>query len=177
MIDICIVNAFGFGQEVAAWIEAMPGFGTAFRIKGFLDNRMSPAGKYPVLGDFQGFRAKLNEQVVVALSDPEQKQIVAARLRENTPDLRFFNVIHPENVLLSMPESAMGLIVAPYNSISVGVELGDFTTLYGFCKIGHDVKIGSYCHIASHCSIDGFARIKSGSALPSFTKLGKNEEI
>lgn len=177
MIEVCIVNAFGFGREVAAWIEAMPGFGHEFTIKGFLDNRQAHIGKYPVLGEVEQFRPASNEQVVVALSDPVQKQATVIGLRKISSELKFFNVIHPQNVLLSTPEAGIGLILAPYNSVSVQVEIGAFTTLYGFCKIGHDVKIGSYCHIASHCSIDGFARVKTGSFLPSFSKLGKNEEI
>ena len=176
MKKIIIVNALGFGEEVAGWISLMPGYGIDFALKGFLDDRVVANPMLPILGNPQNYAVKEEDEFVIALSDPATKLETAARLKMNGARF-FFNVIHPENSLSLSFIPGEGLIIAPYNSISNRVVAGDFVSIYGFCKIGHDVRIGNFCHIASHCSIDGFSTISDKTNLPSFTKVLKNSTV
>lgn len=172
MTEIVVVNGAGFGEEVASWILQMPGYGEQFRMKGFLDSRpLTPS--FPLLGDPETYMPAPADRLVLALSDPARKKQWAETFRNRKA--RFFQVIHPANAIDSTFFSGEGLILAPYNSISRMVRAGDFVTIYGFCKIGHDLSIGSYSHIASHCSLDGFSSLGEETRLPSFSKVEKNQ--
>lgn len=172
MKQIVIVNALGFGEEVAHWVTLMPGFETEFRLKGFLDSRDGIEALLPVLAKPKEYQVQPNDRLVIALADPLQKKELALHFR--ALGAGFFNVVHPENTISPSFVSGEGLIIAPYNSISNRVVFGDFVSIYGFCKIGHDIRLGHFCHIASHCSIDGFSTLKDETNMPSFTKVLKN---
>jgi UDP-3-O-[3-hydroxymyristoyl] glucosamine N-acyltransferase len=153
----------------------MPGYGTDFSLKGFLDTRILHDTILPVLNEPLKYAPEKDDAFVIALSDPSQKKAIAGHLR--SLGAGFFNVIHPENYIAPSFVSGEGLIIAPYNSISNRVTFGDFVGIYGFCKIGHDLKIGHFCHIASHCSIDGFSTIQDETSLISYTKIQKNTTL
>lgn len=171
MKQIVVVNGAGFGEEVASWVRLMPGFGSEFTLKGFLDSRdLKPS--LPLLGKPEEYHPEPDDALVLALSAPEQKKKWAGHFRSR--NARFFSVVHPQNTIGPFFLSGEGLILAPFNSISISVQVGDFVTIYGFCKIGHDLKIGSYSHLSSHCSLDGFSSLPEESFLPSFSKIEKN---
>jgi len=153
----------------------MAGYGQDFIVKGFLDSRKINNPELPIMGNPLDYEPGEKDELVIALSDPASKKDMAEHLRNK--GARFFNVIHPENSLSPSFISGEGLIIAPYNSISNRVTFGDFVSIYGFCKIGHDIHIGNYCHIASHCSIDGFSKLSDDLDIPSFTKILKNTRL
>lgn len=173
MIQIVVVNAFGFGEEVASWILLMPGYASAFTLKGFLDDRSLDSQDTRILSSPLEYEIQPEDRFVIALSNPDQKRKIAGQLKDK--GARFFNVIHPENVISTSFVSGEGLIIAPYNSISNRVSVGNFVSIYGFCKIGHDIRIGDFCHISSHCSIDGFSEVPEGENMASFTKILKKQ--
>ena len=173
MKKIVIINGMGFGREVASWITDMPGFGSEFTIRGFLDDRpeASRIPGLPVVGSPDNYHLAEDEQLVIALSDPCRKAELAHRYTESGTS--FFSVIHPSSVISVHSEIGKGCIIAPFNSISSDVMVGDFVCIYGFCRIGHDVRIGNYCHIASHCSLGGCNEIPEGTFLKDYTHIPK----
>jgi acetyltransferase-like isoleucine patch superfamily enzyme len=173
--QIVIVNAKGFGEEVATWIQLMSGYGVDFVLKGFLDNRTFAQTILPIIGTPEVYVPTKHDSLVIALADPVSKKKVAERFDLLCTD--FFTVIHPSNVISSTATIGRGGIIAPMNSISENVVLEPFVTIYGFCKIGHDVHIGAYSHLASHCSLDGQSQTAELTFLPSFTKLEKGVQF
>jgi len=173
MKKIVIVNGLGFGREVADWISQMPGYNYDFCLKGFLDDRQAAHQMpgLPVIGTPEEYQPHSEDVLVIALSNPEQKEKSASKFRQL--GCSFFSVIHPSSVISLDSELGNGCIIAPYNSVSSGVRIGDFVSLYGFCRIGHDARIGSYCHIASHCSLGGNCHIPEGTFLNEFTHIPK----
>jgi UDP-3-O-[3-hydroxymyristoyl] glucosamine N-acyltransferase len=173
MKKIVIINGMGFGREVASWISEMPGHQDEFSIFGFLDNRAEAARipGLPIIGTPENYHPKVDEILVIALSDPQKKAELARRYEEF--GCSFFSVIHPTSVISAHSELGKGCIIAPFNSISSAAVIGDFVSIYGFCRIGHDVQIGSYCHIASHCSFGGNSQIPESSTVNEFTHISK----
>lgn len=153
----------------------MPGYETDFRLKGYLDSRHLENPDLPHLGDPSAYEVQESDFLVLALSSPEQKQHWARFFQAK--GARFFSVVHPSNWISPEATWGEGAIFAPFNSISRKAHMGNFVTLYGFCKIGHDLQIGNYCHFASHSSVDGFSSISDGKSFPSFTALQKNTSL
>lgn len=153
----------------------MPGYGSDFILKGFLDSRTDIGSQLPHLGNPAHYKPDPEDALVLALSSPEQKKYWAEIFEERGST--FFSVVHPMNSLSPEASWGKGAIFAPFNSLSRNAHLGDFVTLYGFCKIGHDLKIGNYCHFASHSSVDGFSSISDGISFPAFTAIEKNTSL
>lgn len=175
MKQIVVVNALGFGREVAEWIMLMPGYGLSFRLKGFLDDRAIPDTfkDLPILGSISVYHPGCDDYFSVALSDPLEKA-KAVRLLDQTAD-RFFTVIHPENRISDSAKIGKGCILAPYNSVSSETDIGDYVCLYGFNRIGHNAKIGRFSHLASHIAIGGNAVVPEYSRVPDFFSLAKDK--
>lgn len=174
MKQLVIVNGLGFGREVAEWISLMPGFGTDFTIRGFLDDRPinNSFRNLPILGNPQEYSPEEQDYMVIALADPVAKADMVKKFRAFSN--RFFAVIHPENHISESAKIGEGVILAPFNSVSAEAEIGDFVCLYGFNRIGHNAKIGHFSHLASHISIGGNALVPENSLLPDFFSLAKN---
>lgn len=172
MKKVIIINALGFGKEVASWLNEMNGYGTDFVFKGYLDNRIFENSVPFLLGNLDAYDFQTDDVFVVALSEPSLKASFVAAIKARGGS--FFSVVHPQNVISKTAIFGEGCILAPLNSISESVTIGSFATIYGFCKIGHDAQIGDFSHLASHCSVDGSSVVLPKSFVPSFTKIEKN---
>ena len=175
MKNIYIVNAFGFGREVAEWISLMPGYGAGFQLAGFLDDRPDGEGfmDLTITGNPADFHPGTEDLLVIALSDPAKKAAWARHFKKKNAG--FFSVIHPSNRISGFASVGEACILAPFNSISTGVVMDSFVTLYGFCRIGHDARLESFCHLSSHVAIGGGSTVKSGASIPEFTTVVKNQ--
>jgi hypothetical protein len=132
-----------------------------------------PEPSFPILGDPDNYMPAPADRMVLALSDPAPKKQWAETYRSrNAP---CFSSYSPFQIRRFHVFSGEGLMPVPYNSISRIVRAGDFVAVYGLCKIGHDLSIGSYSHIASHCSLDGFFSLAAETLLPSFSNSEKNQ--
>lgn len=164
MKQLVIMGAGGLGREVFQWASKNPGIGTAFQIKGFLDDNPEALGgrNYPVgiIGKLSEYEPKEDEVFLCALGWPEYKRKFVTRYLEM--GARFMNLIHPSAVIGSTVKLGTGVIICPNVVVSADVTIGNFVSIDSQSVISHDANIGPYSHIATFCAVTGEVKIGAG---------------
>lgn len=154
-----IVGAGGFGREVLSYIEDD---NPLFRVKGFLDSRAhaldATPRDTPIVGDPLTYEPAPDEVFLAALGDPRQRFKYTATLRD-VHHADFATVAHPSAHINRHARMRHGCIIGPRVSLSVDVQIGEFSHLQEYTVVGHDARVGNWCQINSHCSIAGGAHI------------------
>lgn len=156
-----IVGAGGYGREVLALLQADPAYGTAWTVRGFLDNRshLLDGLNYeatPILGDPLTYAPRPQDMFVCALGDPHQRERYSRPLQDAGG--RFLR-IHAHALLGSRVELGEGCLLSHLTQISPDVRVGNFANIQTQTIVGHDVQIGDYAQIGAMVFIGGEAVI------------------
>lgn len=161
MNKLIIIGAGNVGGFLAHNLNE---FGS-YELLGFLDDDPAKHHKnfygYPVLGgidhlaDLQGFN---NLSVVIGISSPPAKAIIAERLQQ-------FNVDYPnfiaKNVWLSQSvQVGKGIILYPGVSVNYETIIGNFVIMNMNCAIGHNCTVQEYATLAPGVNLGGFTVIE-----------------
>ncbi|MBQ5531048.1 MAG: acetyltransferase [Kiritimatiellae bacterium] len=180
MKRLLIAGAGGFGRELyGAALEAR-GYGEAFAIGGFLDDRPDALAAFdgypPVLAGIDSFEPRADDVFVVALGNVDARRKCAESLAAR--GARFMPVVHESARIGPNVEIGEGSFIAPGVSITADVSLGRHVCVFHNSSIGHDTRFGDYCHIYAQCSIGGNVTagervaIYPGSVVTPRRKLG-----
>ncbi|QHI97957.1 acetyltransferase [Xylophilus rhododendri] len=155
---ILVVSAGGFGRAVASLARSDIAFGTAWDVKGFLDNRagLHNPSDLPIVGDPLTYKIQTGDIFVCALGDPAAKRKYTEALRAQDAN---FIVLRPDLTTGERVELALGGIFERKVSLGPDVKVGFMVTILSTTIVGYDVTIGDYCQIGSFVFIGGGARI------------------
>ncbi len=155
---VLIVGAGGFGRAIASLARSDLAFGTAWDIKGFLDNRadLRNPSDLPILGDPLTYQVQEGDIFVCALGDPAAKRHYTAHLRAQGAN---FIILRPDLTTGERVQLSPGGLFERKVSLGPDVQLGEFVTILSTTIVGYDVQIGDCCQIASFVFIGGGARI------------------
>lgn len=160
MKDIIIVGASGFGREVLQWIKDVNVVKPTWNIKGFIDDNLYALEGYPcdykVLGTIKDWIPSENEEFVMAIASPVIKEKLVTMLKSR--GAVFATVVHPTSIIGGFCEIGEGLVVTPRAKISPNVHIGNFVTVLG-CGIGHDAEIGDFSTICGYCAVSGHVKV------------------
>ncbi|MFG0612355.1 acetyltransferase [Delftia tsuruhatensis] len=158
MRDVYIINAGGFGRNMASVALADPAYGKEWVIKGFLDGRqgLKQVPELPILGDPMTFRYEPSQIIVCALGDPVARRKYAQPLLEQGA---YFMNLKPCLYTADRVEMGMGCLFEHHVSIGPDSRVCDFVVVLANTIIGYDVQVGSYTTIASFVFIGGGAQI------------------
>lgn len=164
MKDLYIVGAGGLGRELLNLILDIHAIsGPRWNIIGFLDDTKDPlCGKacdFTVVGSILGYVPKPNDVLAFAIANPSAKRKLIPMLKAR--GAVFESIIHPYAYLGRHSRLGEGAVVYGGFSMSVNVEIGDFTTLLS-SSFGHDVTVGDYTTISAFCNIMGNVTIGKG---------------
>lgn len=174
-MDILVYGTGGFAREVvwlcndlAAGVYDDPDTGAPMlRAIGFLDDNrerhgMTIAG-LPVLGGVEWVAANPGIGVAIGLGNPRARQEAAHRLRD--AGAVFPTLIHPTALIGERVQLGEGVIVCAGTTITVDVEIGEFSMFNLHCTVGHDARIGAFCTLAPGCNISGYVVLEEGVEL------------
>lgn len=180
MKDLLIIGARGFGREIFAAAQDCIGFGTAFTIKGFLDDNPhaldTTPGYPPIIDSVEHYQPTYNDVFVCALGDPKWQKHYADIMLEKGG--QFINLIHPTATIGKNTTLGVGCIILRDVGISCDITIGDFVTCQSRAIMGHDVKIGSFCHFGSYSFMGGYVQVGDlstvhpGSIILPHVKIG-----
>lgn len=160
MKDIIILGAQGFGREVLQWIKDINKVTPTWNIKGFLDDDLTALNgyecDYKILGTIQDWMPSENEEFVFAIASPKVKEKLATMLK--LKGAHFARVVHPTSIVGDFCKIGEGLVVTPRAKISPNVTIGNFVTVLG-CGIGHDAEIGDFSTLCGYCAVNGNVKI------------------
>jgi hypothetical protein len=99
MKQLLIIGARGFGREFFYWAKECHGYGTAFGIKGFLDDKADALdrlpGYGPIISSVEGYEVQPGDVFTCALGDVRQKKRYVEMIRaKGFPEADPFNRLH-----------------------------------------------------------------------------------
>lgn len=158
MKDVYIINAGGFGRNMASVARSDSAHGTEWVVRGFLDGRqgLKQVSDLPIVGDPMTFRYEPSQIIVCALGDPVARRKYAQPLLDQGAD---FMVLRPRLSSAERVEMGIGCLFEHQVSIGPDTSLGSFVIVLASTIIGYDVQVGSYTTIASFVFIGGGAQI------------------
>lgn len=162
--SLVIAGAGGLGREVAVYARD-----AGLRVRGFLDDTDADPRRFgldiPVLSSVDSYVPSPHDAVLVAVGDPGDRAVIAARLGVRGAD--FGQLIHPLAYVARPSVLGPGCVVAPFASIGLNARLGPHCLINTHAGIGHDVELGAACVISPHAVINGFAWLGDGVMMGS----------
>ncbi|KAF0220972.1 MAG: Transferase hexapeptide [Rhodospirillaceae bacterium] len=159
-----IAGAGGLGREVAVYA-----LDAGLRVRGFLDDTDADPRRFgldiPVLSPLDSYVPIAHDVVLVAVGDPGDRAVIAARLGVRGAD--FGQLIHPLAYVARPAALGPGSIVAPFATIGLNARLGPHCLINTHAGIGHDAELGAACVISPHAVVNGFARLGDGVMMGS----------
>ncbi|MBJ2144386.1 acetyltransferase [Delftia acidovorans] len=158
MKDVYIINAGGFGRNMASTARGDIAHGKDWLVKGFLDGRqgLMQVQDLPIVGDPMTFRSEPSQLFICALGNPLERRRFAQPLLEQ--GAQFMNLL-PKVHRSERSQMGMGCLFEHDVSLGADARLGDFVITLANTIVGYDVIVGSYTTIASFVFIGGGACI------------------
>ncbi|WP_272550805.1 NeuD/PglB/VioB family sugar acetyltransferase [Acidovorax sp. NCPPB 3576] len=155
---VLVVGAGGFGRAIASLARSDLACGTAWDVKGFLDNRngLQNPSDLPILGDPLTYEVQEGDIFVCALGNPAAKRQYTAHLRSQGAN---FIILRPDLTTGERVQLSSGGLFERKVSLGPDVRVGELVTILSTTIVGYDVHIGDYCQIASFVFIGGGAHI------------------
>lgn len=167
MKHLIIVGAGGWGREVCWLAFSCEGYGTAFDIKGFVDDNplaLDGLGSYPpILGSLNDYKIESDDVFAISLGNVDLKRKCAKIFIDKGAE--FINLIHKSANVHYTAQLGKGVIVDSYVSISANCTVGDFVSFQRFADIGHDSVIGDYCMLSTFSFVGGHSTVGRCSQL------------
>ncbi len=165
MDRVLIAGAGNFGREIASWIDGCRGYGTAWKLAGFLNDDLHALDGFAepperILGTIADYRPQPDERIVLAIGDPKGKLQVAERLQQR--GAQFLQLIHQSAVVCRNVRLGAGVLIAPFAFVGGAADVGDFATVSVGSIVAHDVVLGAGCTLTGHCSLAGHVRLGKG---------------
>lgn len=158
MQNVYIINAGGFGRNMAVVAKSDTAHGREWVVRGFLDSRsnLPPVGDLPVVGDPLTYRYQSPDIIVCALGNPALKRQYSTPLLEQGA---YFMNLRPDLHIADSASMGLGCIFERHVSIGADSRLGNFVTILSNAIVAYDVAVGSYSTISSFVFIGGGAQI------------------
>jgi len=163
MKNLIIVGCGGFAREVFWHAHQSHGFGSEWRIKGFIDGDVKlSAAEYArlpakVLGDIDSYDICAQDVFTVAVGTPKARRHLAEKISARGGN--FVNVISLSANIMPTVELGRGVIVCPQVVVGDGARLGNFVAINVASTIGHDSQLGDFSCIMPHVAISGSCQI------------------
>jgi len=154
MQDILVVNAAGFGRNMAAVVRAEYQHGVKWSVRGFLDSRTDLAVPHdlPILGNPFTHVCQPGQLFICALGDPQARRRFAAPLLAQGAE---FMHLAPGMHRAERVQIGQGCLFEHSVSLGADTVLGDFVIMLSTSIVGYDVRIGAYSTVGSFVFIGG----------------------
>lgn len=182
MKHLLIIGAGGFGREVYNMLPDSIGYGTDFRVKGFLDDKtdaLQGMEGYPqIIDSVEHYVPQEDDVFICALGDAHRKRHCAEIILGKGG--KFINIIHNTASIGRNTQIGLGCIITDNVGISCDITIGDFVTFLSYTIIGHDARIGNYCHLGCRSFMGGYSvlgdttTIQTNSIVLPYVKVGND---
>lgn len=161
-----------------------------FNIVGFIDCK-EPIGKvifdYKIIGRDEDIGELTQKHcidgAIIAIGDSWTRYKVASRLKELSPELTFFNLIHSSCIISKDAVLGEGILALPGCIIESGCKIGDHCYLGLRATLGHNGNFGDFVTILGGSLTGGYTDIGDLSTLTLHVtafdrvKIGRNTVV
>ena len=177
MKNLLILGARGFGREVESIAKRDPGYGSQFRLKGFLDSDAhvldGMGSDLPICGTPESYVIEPGDCFVCALGSPVNRLKYANMIADRGGE--FINLIDRSSVVNEGVKLGRGIIVQNHCIISSDTKLGDYSVVQSFTAVGHDAVVGEAAHISAYVFLGGASEV--GSCAQIWTRSSVFPEV
>lgn len=163
MKHLIIIGARGFGREIYNSATESLGYGTVFKVKGFLDDKSNALDKFdgypPIISSVEEYQVEEDDVFTCALGDIKYKEkYVNIILKKGG---QFITLIHRDAYVCKMNTTVgIGCLILAGARIHCDATIGNFVTMQPYSIVGHDIIVGDWCHINAHAVIGGTSIIE-----------------
>lgn len=166
MKNLVIIGAGGMGRTMYNIALECLGYGTEFRVKGFLDDDLRALDSfegYPsVLGKVSDYEIDEDDVFTFSIGGDSRRKCIDTLVAKGA---RFINLIHSSARIGTNVRMGKGNIVAAFTTIGPDCVLGDYNMIQSYSVIGHDAHIGSYNRLDTHVTCVGGITIKDEATI------------
>lgn len=179
MKHLLIIGARGYGRGLYDIVKDMPGFGSAFDVKGYLDSDKNILGHYnnypPIIDSVENYLPQDDDVFACALGDVKwKKHYVDIILSKGGC---FMNIIHPSAHLGSNVKLGKGCVVGYNAQIDCDARIGDFVNIQTDVVVGHDTVIGNWSILDCFSFMGGFSEIGDSVTMHTRATLIPNKKV
>ena len=179
MKDLIIIGAGGFGREVLQWIKDYNNQKEpTWNVLGFIDDDLGALMGIPcdkrVLERIADHSPRSEVYYTIALASPLIKKKIALDLKAKGAN--FANIYHPRAIISEFCEIGQGIILTANAKVSPNVKIGNFVTLLG-SGVGHDAELGDFSTISGYCSINGHVKVGEGAFIASNAVIAPGKKV
>ncbi|MDO9153318.1 MAG: acetyltransferase [Paludibacter sp.] len=149
MKDLIIIGAGGMGREIFYHAQECPGFGTAYEIKGFIDDDIHSldgfVGFPEVLDTVDNYNICENDVFVTSIGSVKSKKLCVEKIIKKGGS--FISLIHPTARIEVDTTLGKGNIIMRRVEIGSYAQIGDYNFIQAGAVIGHDASIGNFIRI------------------------------
>ena len=167
MKNLIIIGAGGMGRAIYNIAIGCEGYGTEYKVKGFLDDDIhqldSFTGYPPVLDTIAGYAIQPDDVFTCSIGEVPTKVRCCEIIQGKGG--KFITLIHKQSRVCSNVTLGDGCIVAPFCLVDCDTVVGKLCLLQSDAVIGHDCVIGDYTRIDTHVTCVGGVKIGSRATI------------
>ena len=188
-LKLWIYGAGGQGRETVQIVRDINRSSYSWDILGFLDESEQVQGRMvsglPVRHPFTAL-AQIDwdeTRLIFAIGGSRAKTIVAAKIEEAFPLVRYASLYHPTAVISESAQMSEGCIVAAHTVVSTDVRIGRHVLINYGATIGHDSVIGDFssilpgARVSGHVLIGHAGDVGAGSVILPGLQIGADSVI
>ena len=160
MKQLIIIGAGGMGRTLFDIASESVGYGTEFRIKGFIDDNLAALdgfeGYPPVLARISDYEIEPDDVFTFSIGGDSRCDCIERVVRKGA---EFINLIHKTARVGTNVRMGKGNIVAAFTTIGPDCVIGDYNMIQSYTVIGHDACIGSFNRIDTHVTCVGGTKV------------------
>ena len=162
MKNLIIIGCGAFARELYWHATRSKGYGTDYKIKGFIDGDIKVADeeykKLPlqVFGDINNYKIENDDVFACAICTPAVRKKIIKSMLDKGAD--FINIIHETSIIQENVKLGNGIILCPYTYVNDHATVGDYVMINTMSGLGHDAEIGEYSCIMGHVELCGFVK-------------------
>ena len=184
MKKLVIIGAGSYGREIYNLALECKGYGSDFKVKGYIDNLYSNIeyeGYPPILCKVDDYELSEDDVFVCALMDVDIKKKYIEIIKGKGG--QFINLIHPNTTIWKNTKLGEGCIICKNAQISCDITIGNFVTIQPMSVLGHDVIVKDYCHLNAFSFLGGkvivneMVTINTGAIIHPGIEIGQHSVI
>lgn len=176
--NLIIIGAGGMGRTMYDLARESVGYGSAYEIKGFIDDNIEALEGFenypPMLGTIKDYKPEENDVFVCSIGGKSRKPCIESMIAKGG---EFISLIHSTARIGTNVKLGKGALVGTYSTIAADAILGDFNFIQSMVIIGHDVRIGSWNRIDSQVFMVGGTSLGDNNMVHTGAMINHNVHV
>ena len=156
MKQLIIIGAGGMGRVIYDMAMESIGYGTEFKIAGFIDDNIHALDAFnnypPIIGTISEHVPQSDYVYICSIGGTSRKGCMEAIINKGGT---FLTLIHTTARIGSNVHIGQGSMIGAFTTVAADSFIDDYNFIQSYTIVGHDVHIGKWNRIDSHVMLIG----------------------